>query len=84
MVNKLEIRELQHMNHVDDMDANKLVAGTGPTGPIGPTVAVQPGVFFIPRITLTSGDAVLAVSLNGGGSINGIVIPFTAFGAAII
>ena len=74
MVSKLEIRELQHIDHVDDMDANKLVAGIA--------VAVQPGVFFIPRITLTSIDAVIAVSLNGGGSIGGTVIPFTAFGAA--
>lgn len=74
MVNKLEIRELQHIDHVDDMDANKLIAGTGPT------VAVQLGVFFVPRITLTSIDAVLAVSLNGGGSIDGTVTPFTSFG----
>lgn len=77
MANNLKINDLPHLDVVDDVKSNQLIAGTGPT------VGLTLGVIFVPRITLTSIEAVSALILAGGGSINGSVVPFASFAVTL-
>lgn len=73
MASNLKINELQHLNVVEDIDANNL------TGETGPTIGVVLGVIFDAQITPTSLDSVSGLILAGGGSIDGGVSPTGSF-----